>query len=77
MNLYTILDVETMTYNPPFLEAKDSVAMRAFRQAVQKHPIPGLSVRLIRIGMFDDATGDITPCPHEVLFSATTGAQDA
>jgi hypothetical protein len=58
-------------YYPPFLETKDGVAIRAIQDVIAsrdhpfaKHPE---DFSLHRLGVFDDASGDMENCDVEKL----------
>lgn len=65
LNVYSIMDNKAEAFLPPFFMHNDSVAMRAFADAVNdsthqffKNPN---DYCLYRIGHFDDNTGVIVP----------------
>lgn len=72
LNLYSVFDQKAKAYLAPFAMTNDDVAMRAFADTVNdgespmaKHPE---DYTLIRLGTFDDDTGEITkPELAEVL----------
>lgn len=73
MNLYCVYDVETETYNPPFVESKDAVAIRSFAQALKGHSPAGINFRLVRVGTFDFNSGQVEGDIPTIITSGISG----
>lgn len=61
--IYSVRDVKADIFNRPFYENNDAMAMRTLHQSsigtlLEKYPEDFL---LYKIGVFDDATGDMIP----------------
>lgn len=75
LNLYSIFDKKAAAYIPPFFMHNDQVALRACANCVadpthQWHMNPG-DYDLYRLGIFDDASGEIVP-DMQFIVSLTT-----
>jgi len=74
LNIYSIFDTASGLYSRPYFGQSDGEAKRSFMDIatdkdhpIGKHP---KDYTLLRIGMFDDATGDITNELNESLCTA-------
>lgn len=75
VKVYSILDVKSDTFSPPFIAPTNGVATRMFfeiatdgQSTIAKHPE---DFKLVLIGEFDDASGDISAVAHVSLGFAT------
>lgn len=72
--MYSIYDKVAQTYNTPFFQTNDQVAVRSFRElaadatsSLYRSPS---DYQLIRIGAFDSDDGQLLPEDHQVLAQA-------
>lgn len=64
INLYSIKDVDTGTFAPPFLAYGDTEAKQMVRDAIEPRSMLHLypaHYHLYRVAVMDPATGDVTP----------------
>lgn len=68
MNLYSLMDLAADEYGPPFIAKTNEVALRQFKQLIGTVPADSRTdYRLVLIGTFDVATGDVEACKKEVI----------
>ena len=74
LQAYTVLDIKTAAYLPPYFMRTNGEAIRAFSDAVNQanhqfnmHPADYI---LFYIGNFDDIAGELQPTAHDNLGKA-------
>lgn len=78
VNIYSLYDTKTMTYNKPFIEPSDTVAMRSLRMEVNRADPNNVlymfpeDYRLYRVGSFDTDTGNIDTVAPELVVDCET-----
>lgn len=64
VNVYCVRDLVAKSFNQPWLDVNDEVAMRGFSQAINNNAIMGFrpaDFQLFQIGEFDSEKGDLKP----------------
>lgn len=64
VNLYSVRDLASGTFNQPWCDMKDEVAIRGFSQAVNNNDIMGFrpaDFQLFQIGTLDLDKGELVP----------------
>lgn len=64
VNVYAVRDLVAKSFNQPWVDVNDEVAMRGFAQAINNNSIMGFrpaDFQLYQIGEFDTEKGDLQP----------------